>query len=172
MIGTLQPAASNRFLISGTAAAASGTFTVQRTISEPASASSRVCFKVDSTSAVSVLVMDCTTTGAPPPTRTCPTLTPKVLRRGCREPVASNPAIWFSVAMIHNSLANLVGVLPSRLPSVSQLEGQDLAEDSRQFLGESLMSFGGKNTTSMSHSAFMLASRGSSGNSGNCAFCT
>ena len=46
MIGALQPASSIRFLISGTAAAASGTFTVQRTISDPASASSSVCFSV------------------------------------------------------------------------------------------------------------------------------
>src|SRR5207245_7697379 len=35
--------------------------TVQRTISEPASASSTVCLNVDAMSAVSVLVMDCTT---------------------------------------------------------------------------------------------------------------
>ena len=76
MIGAPHPASSIRFLISGTAAAASGTFTVQRTISEPASASSKVCFKVVSISAVSVFVMDCTTMGAPPPTRTCPTFTP------------------------------------------------------------------------------------------------
>src|SRR5947209_12825227 len=94
MIGTVQPASVSRFLISGTAAAASGTFTVHRTISEPASASSKVCFSVESTSAVSVLVIDCTTIGAPPPTRMWPTFTPYVLRRGCLVPVASNPAIW------------------------------------------------------------------------------
>ena len=46
-----------------TAAAASGTLTVQRTISEPASASSKVCLRVAATSAVSVLVMDWTTIG-------------------------------------------------------------------------------------------------------------
>src|SRR5579871_6910732 len=69
-------ASSKRFLVSGTSAAASGTLTVQRTISEPASATSRVCLSVDSTSAVSVLVMDWMTMGAPPPTWTWPTLTP------------------------------------------------------------------------------------------------
>ena len=96
---------NRRFLISGTAAAASGTLTVQRTISEPASASSSVCFSVDSTSAVSVLVMDWTTMGAPPPTRTWPTFTQWVLRRAWRVPVASNPAICVSEDMVTNSLA-------------------------------------------------------------------
>src|SRR4051812_5153733 len=68
-----------RCLISGTAAAASGTFTVTRTISEPASASSMHCRAVDTGSAVSVIVIDWTTTGAPPPTWTLPTRTPTVL---------------------------------------------------------------------------------------------
>src|ERR1700741_3142320 len=81
MIGTLQPVPSSRFLISGTAAAASGIFTVQRTISDPASANSSVCLNVDSTSAVSGLVIDCTTVGPPPQTRTCPPAPPWVLRR-------------------------------------------------------------------------------------------
>src|SRR5215469_18381335 len=97
MIGTLQPAFSSRFLISGTTAAASGTFTVQRTISLPASASSSVCCRVVFTSAVSVLVIDCTTMGAPPPTCTWPTFTPYVFFRGCRSALASNPAIWFNI---------------------------------------------------------------------------
>src|SRR5215204_1418990 len=68
-----------RRLISGTAAAASGTFTVTRTISEPASASSTHCCAVEAASAVSVIVIDWTTTGAPPPTWTFPTRTPTVL---------------------------------------------------------------------------------------------
>ena len=46
MSGAVQPASSIRCLISGTAAAASGTFTVTRTISEPASASSMHCCAV------------------------------------------------------------------------------------------------------------------------------
>src|SRR5229473_421956 len=102
MIGAMQPASSIRFLISGTAAAASGTLTVHRTISEPASASSSVCFSVVPMSAVSVFVMDCTTMGAPPPTRTCPTFTPYVLRRGCRLAVASNPSICVSIPLNSN----------------------------------------------------------------------
>src|SRR5689334_4199523 len=84
MSGAVAPAASIRRLISGTAAAASGTLTVTRTISEPACASSMHCFAVEATSAVSVLAIDWTTTGAPPPTwtpRSPPTRTPTVAWR-------------------------------------------------------------------------------------------
>ena len=51
----------------GTCAAASGVLTVMRTSSEPARASSSTWLAVAATSAVSVLVIDCTTTGASPP---------------------------------------------------------------------------------------------------------
>ena len=68
MSGAATPASSIRRLISGTAAAASGRFTVTRTISDPASASSMHCCAVEGASAVSVIVIDWTTTGAPPPT--------------------------------------------------------------------------------------------------------
>ena len=68
----VQPASSMRWRISGTAAAASGMFTVMRTISEPASASAMHCAAVPAASVVSVLVIDWTTTGAPPPTWTAP----------------------------------------------------------------------------------------------------
>src|SRR6185436_2041378 len=79
MSGAVHPASSMRCLISGTAAAASGTFTVTRTISDPASHSSTTCRAVAAASAVSVMVIDWTTTGAPPPTWTLPTRTPTVL---------------------------------------------------------------------------------------------
>ena len=79
MSGTVQPASSIRRLISGTAAAASGRLTVTRTISDPASASSMICCAVARASAVSVIVIDWTTTGAPPPTWKRPTFTPTVL---------------------------------------------------------------------------------------------
>ena len=64
----------------GTAAAASSRSTVIRTISEPARASAATCATVPAMSAVSVLVIDCTTIGAPPPTldgagRRLPTIT-------------------------------------------------------------------------------------------------
>jgi hypothetical protein len=67
--------AVSRSRMRGTAAAASSRSTVTRTISEPAVASAATCATVASMSAVSVLVIDCTTTGAPPPTVTEPTLT-------------------------------------------------------------------------------------------------
>ena len=68
-----------RCLMAGTAAAASGRLTVIRTSSEPACANSMHCCAVDPTSGVSVLVIDCTAIGAPPPICTGPTLTPTVL---------------------------------------------------------------------------------------------
>ena len=54
----------------GTCAAASGVFTVMRTISLPASASSFTWIAVPMASTVSVLVIDWTRTGASPPTVT------------------------------------------------------------------------------------------------------
>src|SRR5215831_7819796 len=82
-MGTPTPILRSRSLMRGTAAAASLRSTVMRTISEPAAASAATCRTVSSTSAVSVLVMDCTTTGAPPPTSTPPTSTGTDRRRCC-----------------------------------------------------------------------------------------
>src|SRR5882724_4378689 len=72
MMGTRTPCLSSSSTICATAAAASSLLTVTRTSSEPARASAATCFTVDGTSAVSVLVIDCTTTGASLPTRTPP----------------------------------------------------------------------------------------------------
>ena len=52
-----------------------------RTISDPARASSATWAAVATASAVSVLVIDCTTTGAPPPIVTDPTRHPTLTRR-------------------------------------------------------------------------------------------
>src|SRR6185437_10269617 len=52
-----------------------------RTSSEPARAREAICWMVDSTSAVSVLVIDWTTTGASDPTRMPPMLTVTARRR-------------------------------------------------------------------------------------------
>src|SRR5262245_55444552 len=82
-MGTPTPILRSRSLMRGTAAAVSLRSTVMRTISEPAAASAATCRTVSSTSAVSVLVMDCTTTGAPPPTSTPPTSTATDRRRCC-----------------------------------------------------------------------------------------
>ena len=71
---------------------ASGTAT--RTIWQPDAVSSAICCRVALTSAVSVVVIDCTETGASPPTGTAPTLIWRVVparrerlaaaRRACR----------------------------------------------------------------------------------------
>ena len=56
-------------------ATASSVFgTAQRTSSQPAEASAAICAVVASTSRVGVSVIDWTTTGAPPPIATPPTL--------------------------------------------------------------------------------------------------
>jgi len=80
-MGTRRPRLSRPSTIRGTAAAASSLFTVTRTISEPASARAATCSMVPATSAVSVLVIDCTTTGTSQPMRTCPILTVPVFLR-------------------------------------------------------------------------------------------
>ena len=62
-------------MIPATDAAAFSVLTVIRTSSEPARASSAICVAVALMFSVSVLVMDCTTTGCSDPTKTPPTLT-------------------------------------------------------------------------------------------------
>src|SRR6202165_3990853 len=87
----------------GTAAAASVRSTVMRTNSDPARASAATWPAVASTSAVSVLVMDWTTTGAPPPTVTLPTRTGTVLCLG------NGAAIWFIVGSLDDRLRHKPG---------------------------------------------------------------
>ncbi len=59
--------------MSGSAAASSFFGTATRTTSQPAEASAAICAVVACTSWVFVSVIDCTTTGAPPPMSTSPT---------------------------------------------------------------------------------------------------
>src|ERR1700732_4268798 len=75
------PCLRNAWRICGTGAAASSRSTVMRTNSEPARDNAATWATVPSTSAVSVLVIDCTTIGAPLPTATLPTMTWVVLCR-------------------------------------------------------------------------------------------
>src|SRR5580692_620758 len=82
MMGTRTPCLSSCSTIWGTAAAASSLLTVTRTSSDPARASAAHCWTVPGISAVSVLVIDCTTIGASEPTRTPPTTTVTVFLRG------------------------------------------------------------------------------------------
>src|SRR5215813_7300227 len=69
----------------GTALAAASRSTVMRTISDPARASVADWRAVAAMSAVSVLVIDCTTIGASPPMTTPPTATGTQMRRDLRE---------------------------------------------------------------------------------------
>src|SRR5215208_8252777 len=68
--------------ISGSASASSWLGHAIRTMSQPEAVSSAICCSVVLTSEVSVVVIDCTETGASPPTSTLPTLIWRVLRRG------------------------------------------------------------------------------------------
>src|SRR5271156_1324537 len=88
-MGTSMPSLASPSTIAGTAAAAASLLTVTRTSSEPALASAATCWMVPCTSAVSVLVMDWTTTGAEDPTRTFPTKTVVDFLRSC---CAINPS--------------------------------------------------------------------------------
>src|SRR6187549_3324975 len=81
MTGTSTPRPRTRRTISGTAAAAASVLTVTRTSCEPAWASRATWIAVESGSAVSVLVIDWTTTGWADPTSTPPTSTDTVGRR-------------------------------------------------------------------------------------------
>src|SRR6266446_6054661 len=129
MRGASTPAASIRFLISGTACAASGTLTVTRTISDPACASSMHCRAVVPTSAVSVLAIDWTTTGAPPPTVTGPTGTPTVDRRFLafielfNLPDGSTFDLQSSIFNLQSSMAGLLAGLPQPRQEVVVLIG-------------------------------------------------
>src|SRR5690606_30680305 len=89
--------ASRRSRMCGTALAASSLLTVMRTSSEPARASSATCMAVPSTSAVSVLVMDCTTTGASEPIVTPPTRTWRVERRAAPRAASSANVVMRSL---------------------------------------------------------------------------
>src|SRR5207247_32219 len=68
-------------LISPSFSAASRTGTAQRTMSQPAASSAQISSSVACTSRVSVLVMDCTVIGAPPPTLIPPISICRVFRR-------------------------------------------------------------------------------------------
>src|SRR3954454_16384607 len=70
--------------IIGSASASSWDGTATRTIWQPLAVSSAICCSVALTSDVSVVVIDWTLTGAPPPTGTDPTMICRLIRRGAR----------------------------------------------------------------------------------------
>ena len=70
--------------IAGSASASSWDGTATRTMSQPDAVSSAICCSVALMSAVSVVVIDCTETGASPPTSAEPTRICRDFRRGAR----------------------------------------------------------------------------------------
>src|SRR3954462_990252 len=70
--------------IIGSASASSWDGTATRTIWQPLAVSSAICCSVALTSDVSVVVIDWTLPGAPPPTGTDPTMICRLVRRGAR----------------------------------------------------------------------------------------
>lgn len=68
--------------IAGSASTSSWEGTATRTIWHPDAVSSAICWSVAFTSEVRVVVIDCTETGAPPPTGTDPTMIWRLIRRG------------------------------------------------------------------------------------------
>ena len=83
--------------IIGSASASSIFGTATRAISQPAEASAAICAVVASTSCVFVRVIDCTTTGAPPPMATLPTriCTSEDIRGHCRGGRLTSPS-WIA----------------------------------------------------------------------------
>src|SRR4026207_968365 len=76
-------------LISPSFSAASRTGTAQRTTSHPAASSAQISSRVAWTSRVSVFVIDCTVSGASPPTLRLPRVICRVLRRVIMRPFLS-----------------------------------------------------------------------------------
>src|SRR5688500_8302133 len=70
--------------MAGSASTSSWDGTATRTIWQPDAVSSAICCSVALMSAVTVVVIDWTETGAPPPTGTRPTITWRLARRGAR----------------------------------------------------------------------------------------
>ena len=80
MSATIGTGAWRTTSVKASTSAAAGSVT--RTSSLPAAASAPTCSRVAAASPVGVLVMDCTTTGAPPPTATAPTRICRTLLMG------------------------------------------------------------------------------------------
>src|SRR5512141_1665939 len=68
--------------MAGRASASSWLGQATRTMSQPDAVSSAICWSVALMSVVGVVVIDCTDTGASPPTSTLPTLIFRLARRG------------------------------------------------------------------------------------------
>src|SRR6266516_850432 len=108
--------------IAGSASASSCDGTATRTMSQPDAVSSAICCRVALMSAVSVVVIDCTDTGASPPTATEPTLIWRDLRRSARTGggavgMPSDTGVVTAFSIRH---------APARPPSGSRADGDGL----------------------------------------------
>src|SRR5688500_19405422 len=102
MRGTATPSASSLDRIIGTACAAASLLTVIRTSSEPACASWATWMAVPSTSAVSVFVIDCTTTGCDDQTGTPQKITVRAGRsRGMLNEMLVCPDLFHVTNLLH-----------------------------------------------------------------------
>src|ERR1700761_9644097 len=126
--------------IAGNASASSCDGTATLTIWQPAAVSSAICCRVEFTSAVSVVVMDCTDTGAPPPTATACLPLPTMIWRDCRRGASGAGGVWgmprltvigllASSSCAKSSCANRVG--RERLPGYLQ-RVDDVGRDHQQ----------------------------------------
>src|SRR5690242_7477128 len=82
------------FAMAGSASASSWDGTATRTIWQPEAVSSAICCSVAFTSAVRVVVIDCTDTGAPPPTGTACLPLPTMIWRDLRRDASGSWAGW------------------------------------------------------------------------------
>src|SRR6266498_3566007 len=131
MIGT---GARATIVSSATASLSRGTAT--RTSSQPASTIASICSSVASTSLVSVLVIDCTTTGAPPPTGTRPTQIWRfdgiaaMLTAACAGPAASpfQDGILVSMSSVRVERDDGVAIVVVDRPPANALDRELLAE--------------------------------------------
>ena len=88
-----------------------------RTTSHPASASCWICARLACASSAGALSMDCTTTGAPPPSATLPTCTWRVFWLGriasCGNGQAADPEGAAAHALPMFSLVSIAAILPA-----------------------------------------------------------
>src|SRR5680860_437168 len=87
-------------------------------MSHPEAVSSAICCSVVSTSAVRVVVIDCTEIGASPPTRTEPTLICRVGRRGASTGGGVGHA-GHPLRHVQQRLTGALGVVPERRRDVA-----------------------------------------------------
>src|SRR5690242_10699539 len=103
--------------IAGSASASSWLGQATRTMSQPEAVSSAICWRVALTSAVRVVVIDCTEIGYSLPTPTLPTWIWRVLRRGA------------STGGGASGMPRLISVMTQRLPAGRRTSRGDVERD-------------------------------------------